>query len=48
MELGLKVVTATRHNDEVKGVQAIGTELPFLGFGLLAVASRLHVYGRIV
>jgi hypothetical protein len=48
MELGLRVVTATRHNDEVKGVQAIGTELPFVGFELLAVAFRLHVYGSAV
>jgi hypothetical protein len=45
MELGLKVVTTT---SEVKGVQAIGTELLFVRFGLLAVAFRLHVYGRIV
>jgi hypothetical protein len=48
MELGLKVLSAARHNDEFEGVLAVGTELPFVLLGLLAVALRLHVYGTLV
>jgi hypothetical protein len=45
MELGLKVLPAARHNDEVKGVLAVVTELPFVVAGLLAVALTLRIYG---
>jgi hypothetical protein len=31
-----------------KGVLAVGTELPFVLLGLLAVALRLHVCGIVV
>jgi len=48
MELGLKVLSAARHNDEFEGVLAVVTELPCVLLGLLAVALRLHVYGIIV
>jgi len=48
MELGLKVLSAARHNDEFEGVLAVVTELPSVLLGLLAVALRLHVYGIIV
>jgi hypothetical protein len=48
MELGLKVLSAARHNDEFEPVLAVVTELPFVLLGLLAVALRLHVYGIIV
>jgi hypothetical protein len=48
MELGLKDLSAARHNDEFEGVLAVGTELPFALLGLLAVALRLHVHGIIV
>jgi hypothetical protein len=48
MELGLKVLSAARHNDEFEGVLAVGTELPFVLLGPPAVALRLHVCGIIV
>jgi hypothetical protein len=48
MELGLKVRSAARHNEEFAGVLAVVTELQFVLLGLLAVALRLHVYGIIV
>jgi hypothetical protein len=48
IELGLKLLSAARHNDELERVLAVGTELPFVVLGLLAVALRLHVYGILV
>jgi hypothetical protein len=41
----LKVLSTATHNDEVKGVLAVVTELPFGAAGLLAVALRLLIYG---
>jgi hypothetical protein len=48
MELGLKILSAARHNDEFEGVLAVVAELPFVLLRLLAVAMRLGVCGIVV